>query len=437
MKTFTIFKRNFWIGLLLVSGSATQTVLSQTGQELVFKNSNLLSGSAGQDGAKYVFPNVKTGIDAVLTISGRSDAAVTLDQLDETGTGYDNAFQPRVGKSGNVPANNNWWIEFDITFYEAGYTTAPYKVQIDNFKTTGLDIDGDNSELREYSEMHAITSYTTSASTLLTSTLQATLPVNPYSNQIEYSYRFLGPTVGFPGIDTTAVDVMVTAQYMYKKTITLRIGGQTGSNEVSSPSRQNSVWFKEFSLSTLPVKLASFTATLNNNSKVDLKWTTASEINVSHFTVEKSFDGINFSEAGLVFAYGSANDNTNYSFADNLGNTSATVIYYRLRIVDMDGKAEYSEIRMIRLGKGKENTISILAYPNPVVNELRITIPATWQNKAVTYQVYSINGQVVNSKQTGSSSQTETINMSKLAPGIYIIKVICGSEIAQERVVKQ
>jgi hypothetical protein len=170
---------------------------------------------------------------------------------------------------------------------------------------------------------------------------------------------------------------------------------------------------------------------------VDLKWTTASEINVSHFTVEKSIDGINFSEAGLVFAYGSANDNTNYSFADNLGNTSATVIYYRLRIVEMDGKTEYSETRMIRIGKGKENTISILAFPNPVVSELRITIPATWQNKAVTYQVYSINGQVVNSRQTGSSSQTETINVGQLAPGMYIIKATCGSEMSQERIVKQ
>jgi hypothetical protein len=81
MKTFLLFKRSYWICLLLVSGITTQKVFSQTVQELVFKNSYLLSGSAGQDGAKYVFPNVKTGIDAVLTIAGRSEAAVTLDQV--------------------------------------------------------------------------------------------------------------------------------------------------------------------------------------------------------------------------------------------------------------------------------------------------------------------------------------------------------------------
>nr|WP_287424193.1 hypothetical protein [Candidatus Brachybacter algidus] len=52
-------------------------------------------------------------------------------------------------------------------------------------------------------------------------------------------------------------------------------------------------------MSTLPVKLTAFTAILNNN-KVDLKWTTASEVNVSHFVVEKSTDGINYSDAGMA-----------------------------------------------------------------------------------------------------------------------------------------
>ncbi|MEI2740432.1 MAG: hypothetical protein V9F01_16790 [Chitinophagaceae bacterium] len=41
--------------------------------------------------------------------------------------------------------------------------------------------------------------------------------------------------------------------------------------------------------STLPVKLSSFSATLNNNSKVDLKWSTATETNLSHFVVERSY----------------------------------------------------------------------------------------------------------------------------------------------------
>lgn len=437
MKTFTFFRKNFWIGMLLVFGSATQTAFSQSGQELVFKNSYLLSGTAGQDGAKYVFPNVKSGIDAVLTISSRSDAAVTLDQLDETGTGFDNAFQPRIGKSGSVSANSNWWMEFDITFYETGYTTPPHKVQINSFKVTGLDIDGDNSGLREYSQMNEITSFATSGSTALQVTLLATLPVNPYSNQAEYNYKFLAPTTGFPGIDTTAVSVMVTSQYMYKKSITFRIGGQTGSGSVSSPSRQNSVWFKEFSLSTLPVKFASFTATLSNNSKADLKWTTASEINVSHFVIERSTDGTNYNDAGIVFAYGNATDKTDYSFSDNLNSLQPGIVYYRLRSVDVDGKSMYSETRIIRIAKQTENAINIVTFPNPVTSEVRISIPVDWQNKKVIYEVLNANGQVVKKSENASSSQTETVNMSNIARGFYIVKVSCEGQTAQQKIVKQ
>jgi len=132
---------------------------------------------------------------------------------------------------------------------------------------------------------------------------------------------------------------------------------------------------------TLPVKLTSFSAFLNNNSTIDLNWTTASEINVSHFIVEKSTDGVNFKEAGLVFAYGNATDKANYSLSDNIASNQTKVIYYRLRSVDIDGKSQISETRIIRIGSKTDNAVTILTYPNPVSNELRITIPANWQNK--------------------------------------------------------
>ena len=64
---------------------------------------------------------------------------------------------------------------------------------------------------------------------------------------------------------------------------------------------------------------------LNNNNKVDLKWETATEINVSHFIIEKSIDGKNFSDAGMVFAYGNTTSKSNYVFADNISNMQSSV----------------------------------------------------------------------------------------------------------------
>ena len=88
-----------------------------------------------------------------------------------------------------------------------------------------------------------------------------------------------------------------------------------------------------------------------NNDKVDVKWATDTETNLSHFVIEKSVDGKNFSDAGVVFAYGSTTGKTNYSFSDKIKADQAGAFYYVLRSVDNDGKSQYSEIRTISISK--------------------------------------------------------------------------------------
>ncbi|HKZ64801.1 MAG TPA: Ig-like domain-containing protein, partial [Chitinophagaceae bacterium] len=186
----------------------------------------------------------------------------------------------------------------------------------------------------------------------------------------------------------------------------------------------------------LPVKLVSFSAMLNAD-KVDLKWITSSEKNVSHFSIEKSTDGVNYSEAGLIFANGNTSETMNYSFTDaNINISQAGVIYYRLRSVDIDGKSELSQVKTIRIGKKNEQFVSILTYPNPVSAELRITIPANWQGKKVNYELFNNNGQVLIKNMAVAGSQTETLNVNSLAPGFYIVKVTCNGEIAQQKIIK-
>ena len=88
-----------------------------------------------------------------------------------------------------------------------------------------------------------------------------------------------------------------------------------------------------------------------NNDKVDLKWATDTEINVSHFVIEKSNDGKNFNDAGVVFAYGNTSGKTEYRFSDKVKADQPGVFYYVLRSVDNDGKSQYSAIRTIKTGK--------------------------------------------------------------------------------------
>jgi hypothetical protein len=192
-----------------------------------------------------------------------------------------------------------------------------------------------------------------------------------------------------------------------------------------------------FTGNPLPLTLVSFTAQLNNNNQADLKWTTVSETNLSHFVIEKSTDGIHFSDATTVFATGDATDKTNYNVQDNIDPNQSPFIYYRLRSVDIDGKTYLSAIRILRISKQPDHNIKIIAYPNPVTNELRVTIPSDWQNKKVTYELFQANGQVAKKTESANSNQTETLNVNSLASGFYIVRVTCNSETALQKIVKQ
>jgi hypothetical protein len=432
MKTFVPFKQSLLKFVLFVSVTAS-SVLTQAQSsgniDLNFANSTLQSGTAGANNAVYRFPDVNSTMDARVKITGRSAASVVLTNIDVTSTGFNKAFQPQIS-NGSVGSNANWWMEFEVKFVNKGTSTP---ANISHAYVTGLDIDGNDDHLKEWLAFYGSSSYVVENNTKLTVSL-----VTGILAQLNLiGQKFLGCYEDHSGIDTSDTQLMTTHQYLNTNTITMRIGGSTNGSNTSNTDRMYAVWFKNFTYSTLPVKLASFTATLNkNNTNADLKWTTASEINVSHFVIERSTDGKDFSDAGIVFAAGNAADNTNYSFSDNLTHVQSGIVYYRLVSIDIDGKGQYSETRIIRISKQTGNAINIVAFPNPVINEVRISIPGEWQNKKVTYEIFNANGQVAQKMETGSSSQTETVSMRTLSPGFYIVRVSCDGQTAQQKIIK-
>ncbi len=436
--TLRNYLRNATLLLLVVLISITGH--SQTVPELVFRNPVLLSGTAGKDGAKYKFDNIASGIYAIVEIKGRSANDVVLGSIDSSGIGWDKAFQPYLGIA-NVGPDREWWMEFTMEFYKSSNNQ---KKQIDQFFVTGLDIDGDGANLNEWAEMKKPKQLSLSPVTSITTTLLGTVVDLLDLNNNGSDFRVNGPTTNFINIDTAATAVMATYMYEKKDRIEFKIGGKTSVNGGSSGNvgiRMNSFWFKQFIMSPdpvlLPVKLVSFSAALNDD-QADLKWTTSSEKNVSHFSIEKSLDGQNFSQAGVVFAFGNSSEMINYSFADKDINTSRPgIIYYRLRSIDIDGSSELSAVRMITIGNQNKQAVTIVTYPNPVSNELRITIPTSWQGKKVTYELFNNNGQTAKRKFVAIANQTESINVNSLAPGFYVVRVLCDDESAQQKVIKR
>ena len=142
----------------------------------------------------------------------------------------------------------------------------------------------------------------------------------------------------------------------------------------------------------LPVTLIDWNIILKN-SNVELSWTTTVEKNSNHFLVERSTNGINFTEVGRLNAAGNSDITNKYKYSDKLNSNHTGIIYYRLKSADRNGNIKQSDVRIVRAKAN--NTMSISAFPNPVVNEIRITIPQNWQSQKVTYEISNANGVVV------------------------------------------
>ncbi len=421
--------------LLSVCLISVLSIPAMAQQGLVFKNPTLISGTAGDDGAVYRFPLVTTNVDALVKINGRSASIVKLVDIDLAGMGWDKAFQPQVtcGTNNTTPAGvYDWWMEFQISFVKANTTTP---VTVSAFDVTALDIDGNGDKLNEWVSFYNLkTSVIENNSLLSLSNVYETI----LSLLTLDGKRFDGPVTNFTDIDTSATSVMATATYQSMNQFRIRAGGHSTASS-GAADRMYSFWFKSFTFqapvqNTLPVTMTSFTAT-KNDSKAVLNWSTAMEKNVSHFVVERSTDGSNFSQAGIVFTDGNSDHLKSYSFTDDLKNIDKQMVYYRLSTVDMDGQSERSAIRIIRMDDQRTNS-TMLVYPNPAVNELRITLPSAWQNKQVSIDLINTNGQVAKHIVSTSAGQTETVSLSDVAVGLYIVRATNGTETSVQRIIK-
>jgi len=455
---------------------------SQSGPELVFSNPVLKSGIANKQGAVYRFSNITSGVDAEVKLKKFSRPDIVMTNIDVNNTGWDKAFQPQFGLPGLVLPFQNWYIDFEMTFYFAGTNTTR---RLDTVDLTALDVDGDGWSISEYATFENPSSIAYSTVSFLTSTISSllgqsfTCPICNIASILischdcggdgitnsgsgnnnecqdcdgtgliydlcDHGYQgivgntILGPINNFLNIDTSATQVMATYQYRNKDRIRFRYGAKSaGLSSNGSGIRLNSTWFREFSLTpivTLPVKWTEFTATLDKN-KVQLKWITASEKNVSHFEVERSTDGSNYEQIGIVFANGNTDIMQTYLFPDDVTNLVGKTIYYRVRSVDIDERAEYSQVRIIQT-HNKNGALLINTYPNPVVDELRITIPNAWQGKQLQLQLFNQQGQQIKSSSVSRASQTETLRLAGLSRGFYVVKALCEDVILQQKILK-
>ncbi|MBO0359405.1 T9SS type A sorting domain-containing protein [Hymenobacter sp. BT186] len=188
----------------------------------------------------------------------------------------------------------------------------------------------------------------------------------------------------------------------------------------------------------LPVELATFEV---RAVKVDalLDWTTASEKNNDRFEVERSLNGSTFEKIGTVRGQGTTQATTAYNFKDaGIGARTQSLVYYRLRQIDLDGTVSYSPVRTVRFEAQAAVTAKLSVFPNPATTADRVvTLDLSTLPKG-TYQALLVDaaGRILGTYSV-EGGINKTVDVQNLPTGTYIIQVRGNGLKLSERLLKE
>ena len=179
----------------------------------------------------------------------------------------------------------------------------------------------------------------------------------------------------------------------------------------------------------LPVTWLYVNGQLKNNTAI-IKWATASEANTKNFEVEHSTNGINFNKVGARDAAGNSNSSTQNEFIHPSPLSGRN--YYRIKQIDIDGRFSYSSVILIQRTDGK-NILTI--FPNPAKDVITISL-----NKSVaktTLQIYNPQGQLVMQRVIAAGVLSQSLDISLLPQGMYLIQLLADGETTTAKFLKQ
>lgn len=208
--------------------------------------------------------------------------------------------------------------------------------------------------------------------------------------------------------------------------------GPTHTVQIAVPAAH---MFRSWTLSQqnspLPVELTSFDGTCVD-SRVELKWSTASETNNSHFEVEKSTDGIAWSMIGVVNGSGNSQETVQYSFVDS--DLSSTTAYYRLKQVDNDGAANYTNL--VSAGCDVvDGTELVNVWDNGTEVNLMVSSTVEGVYDVTLMDAHSKGMATLRNQQINKGITYLSIPKNSIATGVYMVRMHNATEQFSRKVV--
>ena len=287
------------------------------------------------------------------------------------------------------------------------WPVSPYVVN-NLGSTIGLTPDNRDATVDRFWEID-VTAATPPVATVTFTYVSTELPVAPYNSVALMVAQWYDPG---------------TDNWIYPMS-----GQTTGSYFTTTPGLSDyGAWTLSAITSPLPIELLSFSAKANNNI-VDISWSTASEINNDFFTIERSYNGVDFTPIGTVNGAGNSSMVLNYVSIDE--KPYPGISYYRLKQTDFDGKYSYSTIAAVKFSA--EDKIVIQAGPIPATDKIKLTCFGGVKFSPVLYES---DGRMVKQFPVVSEGLSD-LDISDISKGIYILRV--NSDFSQKslRIVKE
>jgi hypothetical protein len=174
----------------------------------------------------------------------------------------------------------------------------------------------------------------------------------------------------------------------------------------------------------LPVTLTAFTADVQQ-CQSRLNWTITDAVSFSHFIIERSMDGRSFISIGKTLY---AKDVYDYTYSDKTLDKGTT--YYRLKLIDLDGKSQYSNIVSVQSNCEEQ---SIQVYPTISNGTVYVSLPESYEKASLS--VFNLLSQQLTLSPADNGQRLRSINLNGLSAGTYFIRITNGNHVESYKII--
>jgi protocatechuate 3,4-dioxygenase beta subunit len=412
----------------------------------LYKGSNTIATAITNEDGLYLFPNLDAG-NYEVGFTTVPDMVFTVKDATTESAGTDSDVDPATGKTASITLNPG---EVNLKIDAGLYVEIP--ARLGNYVWSDRDKDG-VQDANENGVAGVLVVLYNSSNVAIGSAVTDGNGYYEITNIPTGTGYYLIFTANLPGFDVTGTpgtNPAWTSQNVgTNATNSLDSGTESDTDSDVTVSGGNAGKTSTFSIepgdnfpnmdagiinaqifSPLPVTWLKFKATLvNGEQDVHLDWSTATEINNSHFEVERSFDGRTFTKIAIVQSKGVSGYSSvilNYASLDKGVNVYGyNTLFYRIKQVDYDGKFDYTPIEIVYL---KElNHVSV--FPNPATEEINIHFNSELFRDKVTISITDLSGRTVYENiyyPSQISINKSTVNVMDLEPGYYSLSLSDG-----------